>query len=76
MATSIVRTVVPWLVGLIGSWAAVHLGVTEDQLTAVLTVVLGAAYYAAARVLEERWPQAGWLLGQPGAPSYEPRHAE
>ena len=74
MATSITRTLVPFLVALIGPWVLSHLGVGEEALTSWLTVVLGAIYYVAVRALEERWPQAGWLLGAPGAPTYDGRH--
>ena len=51
-------------------------GVTPADLTAVLTVVVGAVYYVGARLLEQVWPSARFLLGGPPAPSYVGRHAE
>lgn len=73
---SIVRTVVPAVVGQVVSWAAVaHVSVdasTQAELAAGLGVVLTAGYYAGVRALEARWPAIGWLLGAKGAPSYTP----
>ena len=68
---SIIRTVVPALVGLLIT-AAGQIGVDLDNaaLTAVVSSIVIGAYYAAARQLERRWPKAGWLLGLPRAPTY------
>jgi xanthosine utilization system XapX-like protein len=45
-----------------------------QNLTGLLTVVLGAAYYALAHLLQSRWPLAGLLLGSTARPTYEGRH--
>jgi hypothetical protein len=74
MLTSITRTVVPWLVALIGPWLLQFAGVGENDLSAVLTVLIGAVYYVAVRLLEQRWPSVGVLLGRKGAPAYAARH--
>lgn len=76
MLTSIIRTVVPFLVALVGPWALVHLGVTSEQLSAVATVVVGAGYYLLARLLEQLHPGFGVLLGVPAEPTYAPADAD
>ena len=75
MVTSVVRTVVPILVGWLLSLSVVTAaGVTEEQLTlavtGALTVVGQVVYYVALRAIERYVPQAGWLLGRAVQPSY------
>jgi hypothetical protein len=68
---SIIRTIVPLIVGSVVGWLATQ-GIDVDRaalMTAVDTAI-GGLYYVAVRAAEKRWPQAGWLLGAPGAPSY------
>ena len=60
LVTSIIRTVVPTVVGAVLAWLLAR-GVTVDpatetQLTAALVALLTAVYYAAARLAESRWP--------------------
>src|SRR5690606_4532694 len=64
MLASAIRTVVPYIVGVIvGQAARLGLGLDEGAVTAIVTVVASYLYYPAARLLEERWPAAGrWLL--------------
>ncbi len=74
---SIVRTVVPALVGLVlGLIARWNLPLDpefEDALTALLTGVFTAAYYVAVRLLETYvTPKLGWLLGLAREPEYTP----
>lgn len=69
---SIVRTVVPLIVGqilgLLASWGIAG-DLISEPLEAVLTLGLSALYYVAVRVLETHVkPQFGWLLGLPKAP--------
>lgn len=79
MRPSIVRTVVPMVVGGLAS-VLLTMGIetpeaVQEWLGEVLTLLLGAAYYALARWLESRgitWP----LLGSRSQPTYQPRHAE
>ena len=74
LQTSIVRTVVPMLVGVILTAAArVGLDLDDAAVTSIATAVVSAAYYAAARWLESRRASLGWLLGKPTAPSYPAR---
>lgn len=83
MLASIIRTVVPALVGLVLSWPVVAwLGLSRDQVTWLVTgaitaapVVLQLAYYLTVRLIERRWPSAGALLGRRGAPTYSGKHA-
>lgn len=82
MGTSIIRTVTAYLVGWLLSFSVVQaIGLTSEQLTWLVLVVLtglstllGSVYYAALRLLEQRWPWLGWLLGRKGAPVYVARH--
>lgn len=74
MLTSIIRTAVPYLVGLVVS-LGVTLGVevpTEAQtaLASLLTFAIGLAYYVAVRWAAKRWPWLEVLLGSPKAPTY------
>lgn len=68
---SIIRTVVPIIVGSVIAWLAAR-GVKVDEATILPAVdaIVAAAYYAVIRMVEDKWPKAGWLLGSPGAPSY------
>ena len=75
MLTSLIRTLVPLVVGFLISIPVVaSSGVTSDQLAGLVTAVVTAGYYALARLLEAKVsPQFGWLLGKPGAPVYPPK---
>lgn len=68
---SLIRTVVPIVVGAVVGWLATR-GVEVDSASLIPAVdaVAAAAYYALVRAAEQRWPALGWLLGAPGAPSY------
>lgn len=71
--TSAIRTLVPYLIGLVVAWA-VTLGVPESlraTLTAVLTFAVGSGYYLAVRALERKWAWLGWFLGKPTPPVYK-----
>lgn len=68
MLPSIIRTIVPLIVGAVVAAAARHgIDLPEDALaevvTPVVTVAAGAAYYAAVRFVETRLPgPAGRIL--------------
>jgi hypothetical protein len=68
---SLIRTIVPLLVGAVVGWLASH-GVKIDEATVLPMIdsIAAAGYYAIVRALEHRWPSLGWLLGAPGAPTY------
>ncbi len=68
---SILRTLVPLAVGYFLAWPAARwLGLTEEQVTSLITIVISAVYYLAVRALEQLAPQFGWLLGWASAPKY------
>jgi hypothetical protein len=60
---SILRTVVPIIVGILLGWAAkVGLNLPGGAVTDIVTVVLTAAYYALGRFVEQTWPNVGRFL--------------
>ena len=70
---SIVRTVVPVIVGAIASYL-ITLGVTlQEDVMAALSVIITAAataiYYIVVRWLEQKFPKAGILLGWAAVPA-------
>lgn len=73
---SVIRTVVPLLVGaIVGFFATKGIDVDRTALTSVLDAVIGGAYYLVIRAIEKKHPSAGYLLGAKGAPSYEVKPA-
>lgn len=78
MFASLLRTIVPVIVGILLGWAAkVGFDLPAGAVTEIVTVVITAAYYLIVRVLEQEWPIVGrWLLalGLPvGQPTYDKR---
>jgi hypothetical protein len=75
---AVVRTIVPSIVGLVLAFLAshnIHVSTeVQGDLTGLLTVVIGGAYYVAASLLQSRWPLAGLLLGSTARPTYTGRH--
>jgi hypothetical protein len=73
MLSSVVRTVVPILVGLIAT-VLLNIGVTlSPDAQTLLAGIIAAAYYALVRVLERKWPALTWLLGSGEQPAaYSP----
>lgn len=73
-AVSYIRTYTPALAGLIigglVSWGLPVPTGAKEGLTAVLSAIFIAGYYALARWAEQTWPWAGWLLGVPKQPVY------
>jgi hypothetical protein len=70
----LIRTWVPIVVGAVVSWL-VTLGVSFDAATEAglitgLTGLLIGVYYTVVRLLAEKWPWFGYLLGVNKAPSY------
>lgn len=75
MFASVLRTIVPVIVGILLGWAAkVGFDLPAGAVTEIVTVVLTGTYYLVVRALEQEWPIVGrWLLalGLPvGQPSY------
>jgi hypothetical protein len=70
---SVLRTVVPLLVGYFGALPVVKaLGLTDDQMVGLFTVLVAGLYWLVVRVAEKALPQAGWLLGYASPPVYAP----
>lgn len=78
---SLVRTYVPWLVGVLVGWL-ISLGVPLDPevktaITVALMSLAGSLYYLAVRVFETYIsPKLGWLLGLAKKPVYVELPAE
>ena len=69
-----IRTYVPMAVGAFVAWLlqfGFDLYEVEGQLTVVIVAALSAAYYLLVRLLAEKWPGFGVLLGVNKAPGYE-----
>lgn len=74
MLPSLVRTYVPYFVGLIVSWLAM-LGINVDDdtrgvLITALSFAVGTVYHLIVRLLEQRWPALSALLGSFKQPTY------
>lgn len=75
LAPSLVRTAIPFLAGLFGTWLLERFGVEVDTATvgALLTAVIGYVYYVVVRFMEvfvsDRW---GYVLGFRKKPVYVP----
>lgn len=72
--TSLVRTYVPIGVGAIASYLLTK-GIELDAnaqlgLVTFLTALSQGVYYLAARLLEQKFPQLGFLLGSSKKPEY------
>lgn len=75
LATSLVRTAVPVLVGGAATYAATkwHIVLSPSSQTGAIVVVGAVAingYNTGVRALEHKWPRLGWLLGIAKAPTY------
>ena len=78
----LIRTLVPFIVGPIGAWLAVHLGLPVDDVTnptgplfvlvnGALSAAFGYIYYVVARFLEVGVsPKWGYILGSRKQPVY------
>ena len=71
-AAAFVRTVTPVIVGyFIGLPVVKALGLTEDNVTGLVTALLTVAYWIAVHVFETYIsPKFGWLLGFARRPVY------
>lgn len=74
---SIVRTLVPIIVGAVIGWAVTQGIALDDQFEIALTLVITGAfqgvYYIGVRLLEQYvTPRFGWLLGVARQPAYAP----
>lgn len=71
---SLIRTGVPYIVGLALAWLATKgLNVPaayEPVIDSVAAFGIGTGYYAIVRAVEAKFPKAGWFLGVPKKPVY------
>lgn len=74
-AISLIRTYVPIVVGAVVAWLVARgIAIPSEAIVgtvAFLTAILQGFYYFVARLLEQRYPQFGWLLGQAKQLKYE-----
>jgi len=72
--TSLIRTYVPILVGQVAAWLALKGVQLDDQTVVAATAALGgllsAVYYLVVRLIEQKFPQIGVLLGSTKKPEY------
>lgn len=73
-----IRTYVPMLVGFLVTWLVAANILDPDTsvtfqagLVSALTALLSGLYYFLVRLLAEKWPGVGILLGVNKAPEYE-----
>ncbi len=77
MGASIIRTLVPVIVGVILAQALkIGLNLPEGAVTDIVTVVLTTGYYALARLIEQRWPWLGRILLSFGLTDKQPTYAD
>lgn len=70
---SLIRTVVPTIVGVAMAWLATKgLNFDSEVVVPAVTGICTVGYYAVVRFIEQRRPAVGVLLGKPAAPQYEP----
>lgn len=73
MFDSVIRTVVPLIVGALIAWAAkIGLNLPEGAVTELVTVLVVAGYYVIARLIETRWPALGRILLAAGLSKRQP----
>lgn len=72
--TSLIRTYVPIAVGAVASYlltAGIEIDANAQLgLVTFLTAILQGVYYLLARLLEQKFPQLGFLLGSTKKPEY------
>jgi hypothetical protein len=72
---SFIRTLVPFIVGfIVAQLTDFGIEVTPEEAATIgsfVTVVSGYVYYFIVRVIEQRYPKAGILLGVAKQPTYK-----
>lgn len=71
---SAIRTGIPGIAGAVGAFlASKGIEVSPEALAGLisfLTALFSGLYYLVARILETKYPKAGYLLGVPKQPKY------
>lgn len=68
---AVIRTAVPYITAyLVAKGTEWGLDVDANEVNAAVVALGGSLWYMVVRVLEQRWPKAGWLLGSPKQPTY------
>lgn len=71
VGTALVRTIAPYATAyVVARLTKLGVAANAEEVNAQVALVLGSAWYAIVRALEERWPKAGWLLGVAKTPEY------
>ena len=74
LATSFIRTIVPMIVGAVVSFLASKSITLDATAAANLATFVGLAvsglYYIIVRIIEQKFPKAGVLLGKAKNPEY------
>lgn len=70
-----IRTYIPMLIGYLAMVLAREFGIiidenTQANLVAAFGGLVAAVYYGLVRLIAEKWPQVGNLLGVNKAPAY------
>ena len=71
LGTATIRTVTPFVTVYLVAYLT-EKGIDADSTTVSAAVVTagGSVWYSIIRILEQRWPKFGWLLGSPKPPVY------
>lgn len=75
LGPSLVRTLVPILVGPLVTRFFPGLDINDQNTTLVVSAIVSYLYYVLVRVLETKAPSLGYLLGIAKAPAYSPKDA-
>lgn len=73
--TQVIRTASSYAVGYAATFLLTHFAITipadtKSWATGLLVFGLGTLYYLVFAALEKKFPQLGWLLGNPSKPIY------
>lgn len=72
IGTGVLRTVTPFVTVYIVAWLTDNnIAADSTQVNAAVVTIGGSLWYSVVRILEQRWPKAGWLIGSPKAPVYK-----
>jgi hypothetical protein len=71
-AVSHIRTYIPIGIGVVATWLLSYgIDIDGPELATAVTAAASAVYYGVVRLLAERWPLVGVLLGVNQAPTYD-----